>query len=94
MISVNGKTVLKGTMRWLNELMQDRIDKVIPDKEFIESFSIDLGSHKVDYDVINGLIGRILMQDIHPDGFKQIAFNGFWSGVDELTKDVIDRLVD
>ena len=72
-------------MRWLNELMQDRIDKVIPDIEFIESFSIDLGSHKVDYDVINGLIGRILMQDIHPDGFKQITFNGFWSGVDKLT---------
>ena len=45
MISVNGKTVLKGTMRWLNELMQDRIDKVIPDNEFIESFNIDLASH-------------------------------------------------
>ena len=75
LISMNGKTVLKGSMRWLNELIQDRIDKVILNNEFIESFNIDLGVNYVDYDVINGLIGRILMQDIHPDGFKQIAFS-------------------
>ena len=72
-------------MRWLNELMQDRIDKVILDNEFIESFNINLGVHYCDYDVINGLIGRILMQDIHPDGFKEIAFSHFFEAVDEMT---------
>ena len=57
-------------MRWLNELMQDRIDKVTNDLELIESFEINLGDHQVYYDVINGLLSRIMMQDIHPDGFK------------------------
>ena len=57
-------------MRWLNELMQHRIDRATCGSEFIESFNIDLGKHRVDYDVINELLERIMMQDIHQDGFK------------------------
>ena len=57
-------------MRWLDELMQNRIDKVTSGLKFIESFEIDLGGKDVDYDVINGLLSRIMMQDIHPEGFK------------------------
>ena len=44
--------------------------------------------------MINGLIGRILMQDIHPDGFKQIAFKGFNYNIDEINKDLLDQIVD
>ena len=54
------------------ESMQSRIDKAMHDSKFIESFNITLGLESNGYDVINGLIGRILMQDIHRDGFKQI----------------------
>ena len=57
-------------MRWLDELMQNRIDKVTGGLKFIESFEINLGGKDVDFDVINGLLSRIMMQDIHPDGFK------------------------
>ena len=67
-------------MRWLNELMQDRIDKAT-NSQFIQSIDIDLGGNVVDFDVINGLISRILMQDI-PDGLKQITLNRFGRGFD------------
>lgn len=70
LISVNENPVLKGKMLWLTELFQNRIDKATLNSELIDSFEINLGSHDVDYDVINGVIGRILMQDIHPEGFK------------------------
>ena len=33
--------------------------------------------------MLNGLLGRILMQDIHDDGFKQITLSQF-SDEDEL----------
>ena len=69
-ISVNEKPILKGKMLWLTELFQNRIDKATLNSELIDSFEINLGQHSVDYDVINGVIGRILMQDIHPEGFK------------------------
>ena len=70
LISVNENPVLKGKMLWLTELFQNRIDKATLNSELIDSFEINLGSHDVDYDVINGVISRILMQDIHPEGFK------------------------
>ena len=70
LISVNDNPVLKGKMLWLTELFQNRIDKATLNSELIDSFEFNLGSHDVDYDVINGVIGRILMQDIHPEGFK------------------------
>ena len=34
------------------------------------------------------------MQDIHPDGFKQIAFKGFNYNIDEINKDLLDQIVD
>ena len=80
-------------MRWLNELMQNRIDKATCGLEFIESFSINMGNRTVDYDVINGLISRIMMQDIHPDGFKSITFSVFGYIADPIDKSVIDQLV-
>ena len=61
------------SMPWLPELMQHCIDKVILDSELIESFDITIGKRAYvneDNEVINGLIGRILMQDIHQDGLK------------------------
>jgi len=70
---VNDKPILKGKVPWLIECIQSRIDKAIHDSDYIESFNITLGGRKSNgYDVINGLIGRILMQDIHDDGFKEI----------------------
>ena len=72
-MSINEKPVLKGTMIWLIEHMQSRIDNVILDAEFIKSFNITFGRRGAywtygycSYGVLNELIGRILMQDIHP----------------------------
>ena len=73
--------------------MQNRIDKATCGLEFIESFSINMGNRTVDYDVINGLISRIMMQDIHPDGFKSITFSVFGYISDPIDKSVIDQLV-
>ena len=69
---MNDKPILRGKIPWFMESMQSRIDKAMHDSKFIESFNITLGLESNGYDVINGLIGRILMQDIHRDGFKQI----------------------
>ena len=35
-------------------------------------------------DMINGLIGRLLMQDIHPDGLEEIALSKFDENVGDL----------
>ena len=79
LISVNEKTVLSGSMPWRNELLQNRIDILTRDSQFIQSFNITIGNsythNEVPSDVINGLLERILMQDIHPDGFKSITFS-------------------
>ena len=80
-------------MPWLIELLQDRIDRALlqSDSKYIESFDITIGTEEqVDYDVINGLLGRILMQDTHFDGFKEIYLGEFGSGVEELNKGVLD----
>ena len=42
--------------------------------------------------MINGLIGRILMQDIHNAGFKQITLSRF-GDEDELDKCLLDQIV-
>lgn len=76
MISVNDKTVFNGEMPWIMQCMQSRIDKAMQDDPFIDSFNISMGENGfASYDVINQLIGRILMQDIHVDGFKQITLS-------------------
>ena len=43
--------------------------------------------------MINGLIFRLLMQDIHPDGFKQLVFNEFTNGVGEIDEGLLDQFV-
>ena len=48
---------------------------------------------KSTYDAINGLIGRILMQDIHQDGFKQITFSQLDSNDEELEEGLLDQIV-
>lgn len=76
LISVNDKTVFYGAMPWIVECMQSRIDRAMQDCQFIDSFNITM--HKfvfLKYDVSNQLVGRILMQDIHYEGFKQITFS-------------------
>ena len=66
-------------MIWFNGHMQSRIDNVTLESQCIESFNITFGrcgsingNH-----VLNELFNLILMQDIHPDGFKQITLNNF-----------------
>ena len=59
-------------MIWLIDHIQSRIDNAIHKSEYVESFNITFGLEgNIDGpDVLNELLGRILMQDIHPDGFK------------------------
>ena len=71
--------------------MQSRIDNVILDAEFIKSFNISFGRRGAywnygycSYGVLNELIGRILMQDIHHEGFEQITLSAFLHFDDEL----------
>ena len=55
-------------MPFLVECIQNRIDKATLDNHFVESFNItNTWRSSVD---INMLLGRILMQDIHPNGFN------------------------
>ena len=65
-----------GSMPWLDEIMQMRIDNALIDSQFIESFDISIGIHAAKF-YINELIGRILIQEIHPDGFKEITLSSF-----------------
>ena len=78
LIEVNGKPVLKGTMPWRSELIQMRINNALQN-EVMKSFSISPNSKggRVQSDVINELISRLLMQDIHPDGFDEITLSCF-----------------
>ena len=73
-------------------------DEKKPDQQlnqFIESFQIIIGKEAcVDSDVINGLIGRILMQDTPFYGFKEIALCEFGQGIGELDLGVLNKLVD
>ena len=58
------------------QCMQSRIDRAMQDAPFIDSFNITMGKTGfASYDVSNQLVGRILMQDIHNEGFKQITFS-------------------
>ena len=82
-------------MPWHNEVLQSHIDKVILDSKRIESFEIKIGNywHIITSEVISELFSRIFMQDIHPDGFKQITFKQFGNLVEELDQSVFERLV-
>ena len=78
LITLNENTVFKGAMPWRNELLQNRIDRAILDSNFIESFNITIGVDHckgADKEVMNQLLGRILIQDIHRDGFKEITLS-------------------
>ena len=44
--------------------------------------------------MINGLIGRILMQDIDNDGLYSFTLSEFGQGVGELNLGVLDKLFD
>ena len=68
---VNEKDILKTRIPCLMEIIQSRIDRATLDSHFVESFEI-YGVHSY----FNWLLGRILMQDIHPDGFKYIYIGG------------------
>ena len=58
-------------MPFLVECIQDRIDKATLDSNFVESFNItNTWRSPVSPVDINFILGRILMQDIHPNGFK------------------------
>ena len=48
----------------------------------------------MNFDVINGTIGRILMQDTHLDGLKSITLNEFGSEVADLDVSLLYKLVD
>ena len=48
------------------------------------NIKINLYSGIVRSDMINGLIGRLLMQDIHPDGFEEITLSHFNDDVGNL----------
>ena len=50
----------------------------------MKSFKIALGYKAKESDVINGLIGRLLMQDIHYDGLDEITLSNFSDIVGEL----------
>ena len=49
----------------------------------MKSFNITIGLYSgiVRSDMINGLVGRLLMQDIHPDGFEEITLSQFHDDV-------------
>ena len=80
---------------WRYALMQNRIDMALIDSKYIESFGIEIGSHEeVPYDVINGLIGLLMMQDTHAGGFKSIRLLDFGEGVEELNQGLLDKLYD
>ena len=95
LISINEKPILKGSINCsnFNARIQSRIDNVIQDSEFIDSFNITLGGNGLaTEDVMNELIGRILMQEIHPKGFKNIALNTFGICEDRLNEELLDRV--
>ena len=66
--------------------MQSRIDKAL-DNCVLDSFNITIGrltsmrfgdrDFNCSSEVINGLLGRILMQDIHPDGLNEVKLSYF-----------------
>ena len=66
-------------MIWFNDHMQGRIDNALIDSQFVKAFNITFGrsGRTQGSDIVNELLGRILMQDIHPEGFKQITLKGF-----------------
>ena len=81
LISINEKPVLKGSIIWFIDHLQSRIDNAIIDCQLIDSFCIKFNNDRATQgcDVVNELLGRILMQDIHHNGFKQITFKGLGS---------------
>ena len=48
----------------------------------------------VQSDVINGLFGRLLMQDIHSEGFEEITLSCFSDYVGVINSELLDKLVD
>ena len=50
----------------------------------MRSFNLALGYGKKESEVANGLLGRLLMQDIHYDGFDEITLSNFYDIVGEL----------
>ena len=57
------------------ECIQSRIDKATHGSQLLESFNMsNVFNHE--YDLENMVLGRILMQDIHPEGFKQVTLIG------------------
>ena len=50
----------------------------------MRSLNIAPSYGEIQSDVINGLIGRLLMQDIHPDGLDEITLSNFSKIVGEL----------
>ena len=71
-------------MPWLIDHMQNRIDNALSN-QYMKSFNITLSHDKeVGCGVVNELIGRLLIQDIHPDGLDQIKFSSFTEKVELL----------
>ena len=72
-------------MPWCSEEIQNRINNVLQN-DALKSFKIAPNSkgEEIESDVINGLIGRLLIQDIHPDGFDEITLSCFSDDVGEL----------
>ena len=60
----------------------------------MRSFSLALSYNETRSDVINGLIGRLLMQDIPPEGFNEINLFGFDMIYGDLDEDLLDKIVD
>ena len=61
----------------------------------MKSFNITLGRfYQISSsDTINELLGRLLMQDIHPDGFEEIILSQFYKNViGKLDLGLVDRL--
>ena len=88
-------------MPWRDDLMQSRIDKAL-DNYVMDSFNITIGrltdmrfgdrDFRCSSDVINGLLGRMLMQDIHPDGLNELKLSYFGEEFGDLDQDIIDQL--
>ena len=78
-------------MIWSHAEMQSRIDNALG-SELIESFNITLSMGCLTDYCINELLSRILMQDIHPNGFREITLNQFAMTAvpDTLNEDLLD----
>ena len=72
-------------MLWRSEVIQMRINNALQN-EVMKSFNITPGSNcgEIQSDVINELLSRLLMQDIHPAGFDEITLSNFSVNVGEL----------